>query len=86
MGGSGGEEQGFDAIGVGAEERLHFLWHPTSHCPEVSLPHPTCPLQLPPRQVEVNMHPTKREVGFLHQVCVWGERSTRGVGGGPGSP
>ncbi|KXZ55311.1 hypothetical protein GPECTOR_3g445 [Gonium pectorale] len=27
-------------------------------------------VRLPPRQVEVNMHPTKREVGFMHQVEV----------------
>ena len=25
-------------------------------------------LRLPPRHVEVNMHPTKREVGMLNQV------------------
>lgn len=34
-------------------------------------------LRLPPRHVEVNMHPTKREVGFLHQV-----RLGKGGGGG----
>lgn len=38
-------------------------------------------VRLPPRQVEVNMHPTKREVGFMHQVCMLKKGRCRGGGG-----
>ncbi|GLI60652.1 hypothetical protein VaNZ11_002852 [Volvox africanus] len=38
--------------------------------PKASRPWIFLELRLPPRQVEVNMHPTKREVGFMHQAEV----------------
>ncbi|PNW88590.1 hypothetical protein CHLRE_01g036050v5 [Chlamydomonas reinhardtii] len=38
--------------------------------PKASKPWLFLDLRLPPRQVEVNMHPTKREVGFMHQAEV----------------
>ncbi|GIL50895.1 hypothetical protein Vafri_6861 [Volvox africanus] len=38
--------------------------------PKASRPWIFLDLRLPPRQVEVNMHPTKREVGFMHQAEV----------------
>ncbi|EFJ45006.1 hypothetical protein VOLCADRAFT_94705 [Volvox carteri f. nagariensis] len=38
--------------------------------PKASRPWIFLDVRLPPRQVEVNMHPTKREVGFMHQAEV----------------
>ncbi|GIL91047.1 hypothetical protein Vretimale_9481 [Volvox reticuliferus] len=38
--------------------------------PKASRPWIFLEVRLPPRQVEVNMHPTKREVGFMHQAEV----------------
>jgi DNA mismatch repair protein MLH1 len=42
-----------------------FLQNPKASKPWIFLD-----LHLPPRQVEVNVHPTKKEVGFLHQDLV----------------
>lgn len=36
--------------------------------PQAARPWLLLDLRLPPRHVEVNVHPTKREVGFMHQV------------------
>lgn len=36
--------------------------------PKAARPWALLDLRLPPRHVEVNLHPTKREVGFMHQV------------------
>lgn len=50
----------------------------TAHNPKANKPWVFLDLKLPPRHVEVNMHPTKKEVGFLHQqdvideICRWG--------------
>ncbi|KAG2448592.1 hypothetical protein HYH02_006483 [Chlamydomonas schloesseri] len=38
--------------------------------PKASKPWLFLDVRLPPRHVEVNMHPTKREVGFMHQAEV----------------
>ncbi|KAG2496183.1 hypothetical protein HYH03_005783 [Edaphochlamys debaryana] len=38
--------------------------------PKASKPWLFLDVRMPPRQVEVNMHPTKREVGFMHQTEV----------------
>ncbi|KAF8068255.1 Mlh1 [Scenedesmus sp. PABB004] len=38
-----------------------------AHNPKATKPWVFLDLRLPPRHVEVNLHPTKREVGFLHQ-------------------
>jgi DNA mismatch repair ATPase MutL len=38
-----------------------------AHNPKAAKPWVYLDLRLPPRHVEVNLHPTKREVGFLHQ-------------------
>ena len=42
----------------------------TAQNPKANKPWVFLDLQLPPRHVEVNMHPTKKEVGFLHQQAV----------------
>lgn len=41
-----------------------------AHNPKAGKPWVFFDLLLPPRHVEVNMHPTKKEVGFLHQDAV----------------
>lgn len=38
--------------------------------PKAAKPWMYLDLQLPPRHVEINVHPTKREVGFLHQQAL----------------
>uniref|UniRef100_A0A383V9C2 DNA mismatch repair protein S5 domain-containing protein n=1 Tax=Tetradesmus obliquus TaxID=3088 RepID=A0A383V9C2_TETOB len=45
-----------------ALEAVYVAQNPKANKPWVFLD-----LQLPPRHVEVNVHPTKKEVGFLHQ-------------------
>jgi DNA mismatch repair protein MLH1 len=45
-----------------AIEAVYVAQNPKANKPWVFLD-----LQLPPRHVEVNVHPTKKEVGFLHQ-------------------
>lgn len=42
----------------------------TAQNPKANKPWVFLDLKLPPRHVEVNMHPTKKEVGFLHQQAV----------------
>jgi DNA mismatch repair protein MLH1 len=42
----------------------------TAQNPKANKPWVFLDLKLPPRHVEVNMHPTKKEVGFLHQQDV----------------
>jgi len=42
----------------------------TAQNPKANKPWVFLDLRLPPRHVEVNMHPTKKEVGFLHQQDV----------------